>query len=389
MNLNKATLILLLAFSSTFAVAQTSNLRKAKSNIVKFEELKGVGNPELGMSNLKDAKEAIDKAIEHDKTKDLAETWTIAALIESNIALAENDASASDRAVTLIAKARELDTDKKNEENILIAEQTIGQVKFNQGVAAWDANNFKNAYDAFDDALKFLPGDTTLTYYSGLAAIQNGDFTNAVAKYKELLPNKEFSQHKVIAIDLSKLYLSMQDTANAIIAAQEAVNLYPEDNDAVIQNIELNLIAGNETKIISEIEDQIAKSPDNKNLHYYLGISYSAAGETDKALQSYKKAIEIDPNYLEANTNTAVTIMNSIRDELNEVNANKELSNAEYNAQVEVIKEKIKEALPYLTKVVELEPNSVDALRNLKSYYDFMQDEEASADLQKRIDELN
>lgn len=389
MNLNKATLILLLACSSTFAVAQTSNLRKAKSSIVKFEELKGVGNPELGMSNLKDAKEAIDKAIEHDKTKDLAETWTIAALIESNIALAENDEVASDRAVTLAAKARELDTDNKNEENIVVAEQTIGQVKFNQGVAAWEAKNFKNAYDAFDSALKFLPGDTTLTYYSGLAAIQNEDFPNAVAKYKELLPNKEFSQHKVIAIDLSKLYLSMQDTANAIIAAQEAVNLYPEDNDAVIQNIELNLIAGNETKIISDIKEQVAKSPDNKNLHYYLGIAYSEAGEIENALQSYKKAIEIDPNYLEANTNTAVTIMNSIRDELNDVNANKELSNTEYNAQIEAIKNKIKEALPYLTKVVELEPNNADALRNLKSYYDFMQDEEASADLQKRIDELN
>lgn len=389
MNFNKTVLSLLLACSSTFVFAQTSNLRKAKTNIAKYEELKSVGNAELGKNNLMDAKEAIDKAIEHDKTKDLAETWTYAALIESNIALSDNDEAAGTKALEAIQKAKELDKDEKNAENISVAGQIMGQYKFNQGVAAWDKQDFQSAYNSFNGALDYLPGDTTLIYYSGLAAIQNQDYDNAIEKYKEILPIKEFSQHRTVTVDLSKLYLSKQDTANALVYAQKATEEYPDDQDAAIQNIELNLIAGNESKIITDIENQISKDPQNKNLYYYLGIAYSAADNPEKALESYRKAIEIDPEYLEANTNAAVTIMNSVRDELNAVNADKSLSNEQYNAKVEEIKEKVKVAHPFLIKVTELDPSSADALRNLKSYYDFMQEEEKSNEIQAKIDALN
>src|SRR5690606_18949878 len=229
-----------------------------------------------------------------------------------------------------IQKATELDTEKKNADNISVASQTLGQFKFNQGVVAWDKQDFKTAYTEFTDALTYLPGDTTLTFYSGLAAVQNQDYDSAIEKYRALVPIKEYSSHKTIMIDLPKLYLQKQDTASAITAAAEAVAAYPDDNNAIIQNIELNLITGNEAKIVSDIEGQIAKDPQNKSLHYYLGLAYGSAGDAEKALAAYKKALEIDPNYLEANTNAAVVIMNSGREELMKLNDDKELAPEAY-----------------------------------------------------------
>lgn len=190
-------------------------------------------------------------------------------------------------------------------------------------------------------------------------------------------------------VDLPKLYLSKGDTASAITAAGEAAAAYPDDNDAVQQNIELNLITGNEGKIVSDIEAQVEKDPQNKSLHYYLGLAYGAAGEPEKALEAYEKALEIDPDYIEANTNAAVVIMNAGRDKLMSLNEDDSVSGDDYNQRVEDIKEEIARAVPYLQKASDLDPENPDALRNLKNYYDFMNDEAKSAEIQERIDALN
>lgn len=379
---------LFVAAGSTATFAQTNNLRKAKSSLQKFEELKGAGSAALGKSNLTSAQEAIDLAIVHDKTKDDPETWTIYALVNANIATLDNVADAATKAASAIVKAKELDKEGKNASNIATASQMLGQYNFNQGVASWEKQDFKTAYEQFDKVLTYIPGDSTSTYYSGLAAIQNHDYTNAVAKYKLLVPVKEFSAHKSIVVDLPKLYLSLKDTTSALEYAALAAKDYPEDKDAAVQNIELNLIAGKEGKVINDIEAQIQKDPNNKSLYYYLGIAYSAAENNDKAVEAYKKAVAIDPNYADANKNAAATIINGVREQLNALNGDKTLSNNDYNRKVTELKEKIKEALPYLLKSVDLDPKDVDALKSLKGYYDFQQDEAKSNELKAKIEAL-
>ncbi|MGV6943901.1 tetratricopeptide repeat protein [Sphingobacterium kyonggiense] len=390
MNFKKSIFIagLLFASSTTVVFAQSSNLKKAKTNIVKFEELKGAGTAALGKASLTAAQEAIDAAVLHDKTKNDPEAWTYYALVYSNIAFLDNSDDAAAKADEGIKKATELDTDKKHAENITVAGQTLGQYKFNKGVAAWDKQDYKNAYTDFSGALTYLPGDTTLTFYSGLAAVQNKDYDNAIEKYKTLIPKKEFSNHKTIMLDLPKLYMSKGDTTAALAAAAEAAVAYPNDNDVAVQNIEFNLITGNEAKILKDIDAQIAKDPTNKNLHYYSGLAYGTSGDSEKALAAYQKALEIDPNYIEANINAAVVIMNSGRDEILALNEDKKITTTEYNKKVAEVKTKIARALPYLTKTIQLEPENKDALRSLKSYYDFMDDQAKSAEIQAKLDAI-
>ena len=391
MNFKKSILFvgLLFATGSTALFAQSGNVKKAKAAIVKFEGFKAAGTAALGKASLTEAQTAIDAAVVHEKTKNDPEAWTYYSLVYANLASIDTSDAIAAKADEGIQKAKELDTEKKHAENISVAQQTLGQFKFNQGVGSWDKQDYKTAYNQFTTALKYLPGDTTLTFYSGLAAVQNKDYDNAIAKYKELVPKKDYSSHRTVMLDLPKLYLSKGDTANALVSAGEAVVAYPGDNDAVVQNIELNLITGNEGKIVKDIETQLAKEPTNKSLHYYLGLAYGAANQPDKALESYKKALAIDPNYKEANTNSAVVIMNSGRDELIKLNEDKNLPVAEYNKKVAELKTKIAQALPFLLKSVELEPKNVDALRNLKNYYDFIEDQAKSDELKAKIEALN
>jgi len=127
MNLGKSILLvgLLIATSSTAVFAQTGKLRKAKSAIAKFEELKAAGTAELGMSSLTEAQEAIDDAIAHDKTKENPETWTYYALVYANLANLDGGEEAANKADEAIKKATELDTDEEHSENINVAGQTL------------------------------------------------------------------------------------------------------------------------------------------------------------------------------------------------------------------------------------------------------------------------
>jgi len=388
MNLKQALLLTAIAISSTSAFAQVNNLKKAKSSIAKFQELQQAGSLELALPSLKTAKEAIDAAVVHDKTKDLAETWTYYSLVNANFATIEKSADYAKKTEEAIAKAKSLDTDQANATNIHVAEQLLGQYNFNDGVGFWESQDFPKAYQAFNTALNYMPGDTTLTYYSGLAALQSQDYKSAIEKYKALVPVKDFSAHKSIMVDLPKLYMYEADTVSALAAAEAATVAYPNDNDAAVQNIEYNLIVGNAQQVIDKINGQIAKDPTNKTLPYYLGIAYNASDDNDKAGEAFRKAVSLDPNYFEANTNLAISIMTNVREVLNKANNDRSLKANDYNAIVAKAKEDIKEALPYLEKAVQIQPDNVDALTNLKNYYDFMQDEAKSNEIKAKIEAL-
>ncbi|WP_164110467.1 MULTISPECIES: tetratricopeptide repeat protein [Sphingobacterium] len=388
MDLKKAIILSAMVTAGTTVFAQSSNLKKAASNIQKYEELRSTGSAQLGVSFLQTAKEAIDAASVHEKTKDLAETWTYYSLVYANMAVDEKSEEKATKAAEGIAKAKELDKDQKNKTNISVAEQNLYSFNFNNGVGYWDKKEYKAAYDAFNKALNYMPGDTTLTYYAGLAAIQNNDYQNGIDKYKQLIDKKNYSQHKAVLVDLPKLYLSLKDTTSALEYAALAAKEYPNENDAVVQNIELNLIVGNESKIISEIENQISKDGKNKNLYYYLGIAQSANNNADKAYEAYSKAIAIDPNYNDANLNAGVVLMNSIREQLQKVNDDKTLSNNQYTTKVGELKEKIKPAEAHFLKVLENDPKNESALKGLKGLYDFLQLEEKSKAIQEKIDAL-
>lgn len=370
------------------AIAQSGNLRKAKSAYARYEELGGLEAGELATKFLTDAAKPIELAAEHDRTKEDPETWAVYALIYSNLALAEKNEEYAQKTLDGIEKATSLDEEKKNETNIDAARITLRNYYQTIGYDDWQEENFQGAYDAFDKGLQVTPGDTTLLYYSAVAALQTQNYADAVKKYEEIIPFNDYSEHRTVMADLPKLYLTLGDTTKAIEYAQKATEAYPDDSDIALQNIEFNLVAGNEEKIIADIENQLSKNSDNKTLHYYLGVAYSSVDNDEKALESYKNALAIDPDYLEANLNAAVVITKVNNMGIMALNDDKSLSNEEYGKKLNELKEGMGEAVPYLEKAVELDPQHIDALRTLKSYYDFIQDEEKAAEIQAKIDAL-
>lgn len=376
----------LLATGSVFA--QNANLKKAQTNIAEYEKFRSAGNPQLGTSFINNAKTAIDLASVHEKTKDLPETWLYYSLVYANLANDNKNEEDAVKAAEGVAKAKELDKAGKNKENISIAEQQLYVFNFNQGIAAWGKEDFSSAYKSFENGLKYSPNDTTLTYYAGVAAVQIKEYKNGIDKYVQLVDRQDFSEHKNVMRTLPNLYLTVQDTVNALKYAGIGAKQYPNDKEIIDQNINYNIALGNEAGIISDIQAQLDKDPTNKVLFFYLGIAESATKNEAKALEAYKKAIAIDPKYSDANINAGVIIINAVRDKNIALNNNSKLTNNQYNEQIKLLKEEIKPAEQYFVNALEVEPKNESALKGLHTIYNFLQQEAKAKEIQARIDAL-
>ena len=317
-----------------------------------------------------------------------------------------------------LTKAKSLDSAKQeNKDLIHKAYLNLAQYSFDKGRAEFQNKKFVDSYKDFDYFRQVLPDDTTSLYVAGLAA-SNAGLTDpkynaySITNYTKLL-TKNYSQNPAIYQDLASIYIANKDTAAAFKIAGEGVAKYPNNNDLRKREIEIGLQSGKQDVLISKIEAAIAADPKNKTLYYYEGLTYSQIAEAygaqqkkakvaadktavqqkkidayGKSAEQYKKAIAIDPNYFEANLNLGYVLISPAIDEYNAANQLPASKQKEYDAAIAKSKADFNAAKPYLQKAVELNPKSVDALNNLKTYYLGVQDNVNANATQKKIEAL-
>ncbi|NEU07057.1 tetratricopeptide repeat protein [Flavihumibacter sp. R14] len=385
--------ILALTFMSTsvFVFAQKGEVSSAKSNYEKYAQLRDANSAALGLTNLKNAKTSIDKAVVNEKTANDPTAWTYKALIYSDLALLDSVPTTSQpvmtEATSALSKAKELDKSGANKADLDKVTANIAQYSINTGVKAYQAGKFEDAYSAFNSSLTHRPGDTTITYYAGLSAINAKNYKAGIEKYESLVKSN-FSSNNQVYLDLSRLYIMQGDTAKAIKAASEGSAKFPNDAALATQEIELSLMAGKQTEVISKIEAQAQKEPKNKLLPFYLGIAYSASNNTDKAVAAYKQALAIDPEFADANVNLGGIYLNNGIELYNTANKLPQNKQKEYDEMMKKANAQFDTAFPYLQKAVAVNPKSKLALDNLKTYYIIKKNQAKVDELTKQINAL-
>ncbi|MBM3402859.1 MAG: tetratricopeptide repeat protein [Bacteroidetes bacterium] len=377
--------------SSLLVLAQKGEVSSAKSNYEKFLGLRDANSMLLAIPNIKTAKTSIDKAVVHPKTLEDPAAWTYKALIYGELALLDTVVETSKPLITEAkaahTKAMELDKAGENKANLDNLKATVfSQYELNLGVKAYQTNNFADAYTAFNNALDFRPGDTTITYYTGLSAINAKNYKAGIQSYEALIKTK-FSANNQIYLDLSRLYTMEGDTARAIAVASEGATKF-NDTQLATQEIELSLMSGKQKEVITKISEQAQKNPDNKLYPYYLGIAYSTMGESDKAIEAYTVALKIDPNFADASTNIGGIILNKGINLYNKANQLPPNQQKEYEAMIKLGEIELDKAFPYLNKSSELDPKSRIALENLKTYYLIKRNQEKVTEISAKLENL-
>jgi tetratricopeptide (TPR) repeat protein len=382
--------ILALTFvgASLAGFAQKGELNSAKSNYDKYAQLRDANSAALGLANLKTAKASVDKAVTNEKTMNDPATWTYKALIYSDMAMLDSVPTTSrpliTEAATALAKAKELDKAGANKANLDKVNANLAQYEVNLGVKAYQSGKFEDAFASFNNSLNFRPGDTTITYYAGLSAINSKNYKAGIQKYEELVKSN-FSGNNQVYLDLSRLYLMQGDTAKAISIAAEGSGKFKNDAALATQEIELSLMSGKQKEVITKIEAQAQKDPKNKLLPFYLGIAYNASNNNEKAIAAYKQALAIDPQFGDANLNIGGLYLNKGIELYNGANKLPQSKQKEYDSMMKNANVQFDTALPYLQKAVELNPKSRMALDNLKTYYIIKKNQAKVDEITKKI----
>jgi tetratricopeptide (TPR) repeat protein len=399
----------LLGFVSATTFAQNSELKNAKNEFDKYETMRGTpAMATMANTSLTTAKASIDKAAANAQTATLPQTYALQGAIYSSLAVKDTTAASQPlftTAAEALKKAQAADTKKEYEKLIKNANLNLAQISLNQGVKQYQGGKYDEAYKAFEYYRTVLPEDTNAIYYTALSAYNAKNYSAAISNYNKLVTTG-YSKKAAAYGDLTNAYLNNKDTTGALKVISDALVKYPNSPDLRRTEIEINLQQGKQKEVIDKTLAAINNDPKNKALYYYAGLAYSGAAEAikpasgkdaaaktaliqtqndtyAKAAEMYKKAVELDPSYYEANLNLgyvymapAITMYNA---------ANKLTAQTAYNAAMVKVNAQVDKAKPYLDKALESHPDSQVALSNLKNYYIIKKDNTHVAEMTKRL----
>ncbi|MDA9554852.1 tetratricopeptide repeat protein [Pelobium sp.] len=391
----KKTILSLIMLSCFFvAMAQKSELSSAKNNYALYEiglQSKLPMKKQLEVLDL--AKVSTDKAILNDKTKDLPELWAYRGLIYSAIAVTDtvnkaNSEGAFTTAQEAIAKAKTLDVKKEQDKTIESAEKNLAIMMQNKGVAAFGKKDYKTAYSSFKFIADVMPQDSLFNMYTAIAANNAQMYDEAIKYYGKTIEINP--KNPGLYQELGRIYLTKTDTTNALKVIEEGRAKHPEFMGLIYDELNIYLNRGQAAQQISKIENAIAKDPKNKTLYFVAGVAYSANKQKDKAEASYKKALEIDPNYADAIYNLAVLNIDKANNYIIEANKlpNTKASDAKYNELKKKFETELTNAIPLLEKARELNPKDVSVLNTLREVYVKLNKMDKAAEVKKAIDQL-
>lgn len=358
------------------AFAQNSNVRKA--------------DRALESGDLQEAKELINEAAEHEKTIEDPKTWYTRGTIYQAIL---NEEGYSEELVKEAAKSYDKvfamvdESDKYYTLTDLKVQELWGGF-INEGSEAYSAEDFEAAVIAFDKALLVLPEDTTATLYAGIASQQMQNNQQALKYYYRLL-DLDYHSEDIYGSIISIERYGNEDIEKALEVTRMAKEKFPDNDTFEKQEINLLINSGQVDVAKDRINDAIKKEPDNANLYFNLGYLYEQLENPEKAEEAYLKAIEIDPDYLDANFNYAVYNYNKAADLLAKA---RDMDLQTYRKEGKKIekeaKEYLRKARPYFEKALELAPEELAVVETLQTVYAQLGETDKAEEMMNLADKL-
>ena len=256
----------------------------------------------------------------------------------------------------------------------------LSTVLVNTGLEKYKAKDYKKALDLFEHSLftAQIAGrqDTQAVYFCALSAVKAGDTDKAIEYYKALA---EVGYGATVTDKANNYYFLAQqynakgDTTKFLKTIETGIEKYPEGSSGLVVEMINYYLAHNKQKEALEYLDKgIAASPGNASLYYAKGTIYdtdSLLQDKNKALEAYKKTVELDSANFDAYYNMGAIYYNkgaSKNDEANDVDPYDTKKYKKVKGQADAF---FKDALPYLEKAHEINPKDMATMQSLKFIY--------------------
>ena len=327
-----------------------------------------------------DAATYIDEAITVEKAMVKEKTWRYRGEIYLNIAkdtaLTNAYPTALWTAKESYFKARELDTKDNYEREIVTGLGLVQTTAANQGIDDYSSESFDRAAGKFDLSAEiagmFDVVDTMAIFNAALCYEKSNNVDLAVERYKTCgasgyqIPN--------VYLFVANLLRQNGRDEDALAELQAARVMFPREQSLIIEELNIYLEAKDFERAENNLKLAAEGDPTNEILWFSLGSVYDNLDKDDLAAEAYLKALELQPQYFDANYNLGAMYFNQAVQGTNEANDmwKPRMSKAESDKQKgleDAAKEMFNQAKPFLEAAHSENAKDIDTIRSLRDIY--------------------
>lgn len=374
--MKKITFLLILTMTMSIGISQAQ--RSKRTSAYNY----------LRHGRLAKAKEAIDPCITHPKTMNAAKTWFYRGNIYLKIALSTDekyknlDPNALSVAYQAYKKALELDSKSEYKLDIFKNLGFISEQFYNKAVDKYNNKKYIESAEFFKKSVEvrqiFGTIDTLSIYNAAISYQLGNDYTNAEECFKTLL-KYNYNSPQVYS-SLSDIYINKKDTVASLDILKAGREKYPSNFNLIIKETNIYLSSGETEKALDNLNLAIKMDTTNPTIYFAVGANYDQIlNDTSKstsfrkeaafkAESSYLKAIELDPDYFDANYNLGALYVNRAAKIIEEANK-LPLGDPNYDKEKAKADELLIKSTPYLEKALEQKPDDINTLVSLKEIY--------------------
>lgn len=197
-------------------------------------------------------------------------------------------------------------------------------------------------------------------YYT---AYQMKKFDICAKYYDEAFQYEDENSHAFVVTSRPQMYLLKGDTLAWANELRNMIKTDPNSSNAEVAT--QNLLAYYSTKGVDQMsafaKEIIAANPDNKIANYGMGYVYFMQRNYEKALEYYKRTVEVDPEYFDGNYQCGICYYQIGLDNGRKISGKKYATQAAADKESEtLVKSYLRKAAPYFEKVRELKPDDPD-----------------------------
>lgn len=332
--------------------------------------------------------ESIEKCINHEqflgmKTKDQAQAWLYRGMIYLNVhqsvELASKYPDALDKAYESLERCVSTDASyaKDNASEIYPRIAHIAVTYFQDGVDNFNNEVFPQAGVSFRKSYEIsLSGanpDTSALVNAALAYQRGAMYDEALANYEDL---KNLGYNKVdLYKNMAACYLGKEDEEKTLETINAGLEKFPGDAGMIIEKVNLYLKQGNGEAAIADLNKLHELDPNNASILFILGTIYGDDTHdifnSDKAVEYYLEALNVDSTFYDADYNLAalyINLSNKKKAEANEITGFSKKEIERYNGLIKEAEDFLRTGLPYAEQAYRAQPSD-DLKHVLKTMY--------------------
>jgi len=363
----KKFLLLIAAVSISFGVmAQKGKVTSAESYI--------------NQGILDKAKESLDQALANESTSVWFNTYFTkgklcqAAFTSDKPQYKTLYADPLAEAYAAYEKAMELDTKGGTKKKIItgMIYNSLAINFYNQGGARFEAKDYAGALQSFESQIKITESDkyagaidTGMYYNAGLAAVNSTKYDEAVKYFEKCAEMKYMGITPYF--QMSEAYLSKGDTAKAESVLTGLSAKFPNDKNVTLQLIDLYIKSGKNEEALKYLKVAKETDPSNYSLYFAGGIIFLNQNKNDEAITELTKSIELKGDVYDTQYGCGAAYINKAAEMFKA--ANDIMDVKKYTEAIDQANAVYAKALPYFEKALELKPDDIYTMNNLKELY--------------------